>query len=815
MQEEINNVGSTNEEQNIPATPTLPPLENTFKYFPFPNQILPIIVLALVGIIFYCTSLYNETALDDGIIIHQNDYVLQGASGIKKIMTSDAYASFYARMNAKDQLAGGRYRPLSIVSYAIEQEMIGKYPNGAYSNGCWDKNKNGINERAEDLNKDGVYNEVDCQIQGSFLRHFDNMWTYILGCILLYLVLRNHMFRDDQDLAFLSALIFLAHPVHSEVVANIRGRQDIFSLIFISLTLLYAFKFIDTKKISSLIIATIMFLLALLSKEYAAMLLMLIPLAFYVFKKIDIEFKTLVPMTFVFLLFLFGILYLRSKDDFTPALSQLYPRPFPFIYSGLIICAAYIIFVIVLFRKSIQQKNLNSLMICFYGAFLFYVTLRFNAVLLWPGVPDTEILNNPYLLATGEEIFSTKIYVLLKYLCLAIFPKDLTVGYSYASIAYRHFASGDFILSVVLHLGLLYYGIKLVIKRHVLGFAIITYFAFLLLVSNLFFNLGGVMIERWMFHASIGFSIAAAWLALKGFDKISSLTFNAKRTIMLSSLTLVLFLYGCKTWERNFDWKNDITLFMKDVTTAPNDVLCLGNAGARWIDLSDVEYFTGMKNDSTDLPFSTYSDKMLEFKVSDEELKNGLTKDNIILPVEGEFRNEQKFTLHERALYKGIGYLKHAVSLHPRYVNGYLNLGLAYYKLNRERESIYYWKLAEHLYPNNPYLKNYYIVYYNQLSSRGYQKLKEGETDKAIDAFNKMVTLDKYNPEGWYDLGGAYYTKGNHEKAKSCWNEVLKLNPDHEEALKALRQLDGNEPINILLEKKENKPTNKEKKDKC
>ena len=33
--------------------------------------------------------------------------------------------------------------------------------------------------------------------------------------------------------------------------------------------------------------------------------------------------------------------------------------------------------------------------------------------------------------------------------------------------------------------------------------------------------------------------------------------------------------------------KNDITLFTTDVKTVPNSVLCLGNAGARWIDLSE------------------------------------------------------------------------------------------------------------------------------------------------------------------------------------------------------------------------------------
>src|ERR1700752_5000489 len=89
--------------------PVFTELKNTFRFFPFKNQAAPIIVIFLIGLIFNITSLNNEYALDDGIIIHQNDHVIKGVAGIKDIITKDAYESFYRRMNATDQLAGGRY----------------------------------------------------------------------------------------------------------------------------------------------------------------------------------------------------------------------------------------------------------------------------------------------------------------------------------------------------------------------------------------------------------------------------------------------------------------------------------------------------------------------------------------------------------------------------------------------------------------------------------------------------------------------------------------------------------------------------------
>src|ERR1041384_4682579 len=91
---------------------------STFSLFPFSSARIAYIVLGVIGFIFYVNTVNNEFALDDGIIIHKNEYVMKGSKGIKDIMTHDAYYSFYRQMNAEDQLAGGRYRPLSVVTFA-------------------------------------------------------------------------------------------------------------------------------------------------------------------------------------------------------------------------------------------------------------------------------------------------------------------------------------------------------------------------------------------------------------------------------------------------------------------------------------------------------------------------------------------------------------------------------------------------------------------------------------------------------------------------------------------------------------------------
>ena len=800
--------------------PTFPELSQTFKYFTFLTHKMAMIIIGVVGFTFYITSINGEYALDDGIIIHQNDHVIKGVRGIQGILTKDAYESFYRRMCATDQLAGGRYRPLSVISFAIEQEFMGAYRTGLYlkvedsnKNGvldkdlvnftspcgrpetnyeyndfvdlngdgmaqqnecynCWDTNQNFKNDSDEDLNIDGVFNEVDCQVYKANVRHFNNIWTFALGCVFLYLVFSRYFFRTNQDLAFLAALLFTMHPIHSEAIANVKSRDEIFSLIFISLTFLYSFKYMETKKPLDLFWAAFMFLLALLSKEYGIMLLFLIPLAVHTFTDNDFDIKTfrqtkefkqtiLIGLTFVVCAFF--MLYLKRSFDMhalpgAKPIKSFWVFPFIFIGVGIFMLGAN------------KKNNFQKLMAWFYFVMLFYLAMRLMAVKLKPGVPDTEILNNPYLLANGQERFCTKAYVLFKYFMLQCFPHPLSSDYSYNTIEYRHFTSWDFIASIVLHIVIVWTAIKYTIKKHILGFAAMTYIVFALLIGNVLMDIGATMGERLIFHSNIGFCIAAAYFILKGFDKLSSISVNIKRVALIAIVLVVGFLFGCKTWERNYDWKNDVTLFLKDVNTMPNSVLVLGNAGARWVDLADTKEITGIQvvgQDST-----RYNDYNGTLHISDEEVKQG-----------------GYASKRDAALYKGIGFLKHAIELHPRYVNGYLNLGLAYFKLRKDFEALYYWKNAERLYPNNPYLRNYYIVYYNDLKNRGATAFNRGRMDSAAIAYRKCTLLDPYNPEGWYNLGGAYFNSQRYVKAKECWDRALQLNPNYQEVKRVMPML--------------------------
>jgi protein O-mannosyl-transferase len=225
--------------------------ENRFSINSFRIQSLALII---IGLICFANSFYNDYALDDDVVIRKNEYVQQGTQGIPDILSNDAFQSFYKQMGADQELAGGRYRPLSIVTFAIEQQLFGP-KEGETPSGNLVK-----------------------------IRHAINISLYILSVVVLLYFLRNFIFKEKTLVAFIASLLFLIHPIHTEVVANIKSRDEIMSFLFIILTFIAVFRYTETKKTKQLILGLLFYFLALLSKEYAITLLLLIPMLLYIVK---------------------------------------------------------------------------------------------------------------------------------------------------------------------------------------------------------------------------------------------------------------------------------------------------------------------------------------------------------------------------------------------------------------------------------------------------------------------------------------------------------------------------------------------------
>ncbi|MBK7763718.1 MAG: tetratricopeptide repeat protein [Bacteroidetes bacterium] len=402
---------------------------------------MPHIIIAVLGFVLYANTFQHEYALDDELIVCGNDYVLQGTAGINSIMTGDIFDSHNKQLNAEANLAGGRYRPFSLATFAVEQEFIGTQE--AYNPDAWDKNQNKVGDVGEDANGDGVFNDKDAKVKGMSFRHINNVLLYILSISILFMFLSRFFFKDQKLLALLVALLFMAHPIHTEVVANVKSRDEILSLLFMVLTLHFSFLYVETKKMKLIVYACISYMIALLSKEYGVTLLIILPASIYVYYK-DVKLKSLATL-FIGIGITFMIYYaLRSS-------------------------------VVLDLGENAKQ--------------------------------DSELLNNPFKDAVGVEAIATKIFINLKYFLLLLFPVKLSCDYSFKVIEFRTFANPEVWVSALVLITLAASILFTLKKRNWLAFPLLFILMHMLLINNFFFNIGATMGERLVYHSSLGVCI--------------------------------------------------------------------------------------------------------------------------------------------------------------------------------------------------------------------------------------------------------------------------------------------------------------------
>ncbi len=209
------------------------------------NNWLPAVLLFALAIALYFQSINFTYVLDDQIVFTKNEYVKKGFAGIGDIMGKETFQGYFGEQ--KNLIEGGRYRPLSLVTFAIEHQFFG------------------LNSRVS---------------------HFINILLYALTALLLYRVLcmilpaRNQWFFS---IAFIATLLYVAHPIHTEVVANVKGRDEILTLMGALATMYFSLRYIATEKIYHIILSCIFFFLGLLAKENALTFLAVIPATAYCF----------------------------------------------------------------------------------------------------------------------------------------------------------------------------------------------------------------------------------------------------------------------------------------------------------------------------------------------------------------------------------------------------------------------------------------------------------------------------------------------------------------------------------------------------
>jgi len=229
--------------------------------------------LGLLAVLLYANTFHHEYVLDDDIVARRNALVQQGVAGLPGIFSH----GFLYGFNGLDYF----YRPLPLASLAIEVELFGNDPR---------------------------------------VHHVVNVALFAACVALLYLLLlalleppaarlpdRAH--APPRRVALVTALLFAAHPIHTEVVANIKSRDELLGLLFTLLALRLLVAHADTRRPLLLAASLLAYALGVLSKETGLAVLGLVPLTLWFFRTSDL--RRIAAVTAAFAIVAGGCLLLR------------------------------------------------------------------------------------------------------------------------------------------------------------------------------------------------------------------------------------------------------------------------------------------------------------------------------------------------------------------------------------------------------------------------------------------------------------------------------------------------------------------------
>ncbi len=401
---------------------------------------LQALCIFLFGFLLYANTLTHSYTQDDAIVIYENMYTKKGFEGIPGLLQKDTFHGFFKKEGKDKLVSGGRYRPFTPIMFAIGWQFFGDNP---------------------------------------FVGHFMNvLWYAVLGVVLFLffrvLIVRDKPTQTNAMLVFFACLFFMAHPVHTEVVANIKGRDEIIALLGSLATAYFVFKPLSNR-ILNFILVFALFFIALLSKENAITFLAVVPLAFFLFRNVSIQrqFFGLMPMiaaTAVFLLLRTSVLGL----DFGGNPTELMNNPY------------------------------------------------------------LKVVNGAYVPFSSGEKFATIIYTLGKYLLLLIFPLELTHDYYPYHIPVMTFSSWQVWLSLLAYVVVGFFAFFRLGKKSIPSFSILYFVITISIVSNLVFPIGTNMSERFLFMPSVGFALLLSIMLIKYiFKNLGQTTFYAVAFLIL------------------------------------------------------------------------------------------------------------------------------------------------------------------------------------------------------------------------------------------------------------------------------------------
>lgn len=452
-----------------------------------PNVLWLRILLAVFVVVIYGQSVNFDFTLDDDLFYLKHRSVQQGMDGLSDIFSKGS-------LNGFDGTTGVQpYRPVTLTLFAIQKTLFDNSPSAA---------------------------------------HLVNILLYILVIQILFVLLRKLFPQIHVHLITLMSLLFLVHPIHTEVVSSVKSMDELLAGGFGFLAWMYFLKNNDKEGNStlSLMIGSVFYFLALLSKESAIAFLVIIPLSMIMIRNTEIKSAMLlfIPLGVVTLIFL-------------------------------------------LIRQSVMGTATNA-----------------NGLAILENVLNAS--------ASIWQTTATKSVILFHYIRLLFVPWPLTWDYSYNQIPLVNWTSASAWFGLLIYGALFVYAVLFFRKQPVISFLILFFFITSSPTNNLFFINGATIGERFLFVPSFAMTTGIVMLAgnllkiqLKDFS-------GDKKPVFAGLLVLVLIVFTVLSYNRSSEWKSNMVLFEKGVERSPNSSRAQYSLATEYLNLSGTTTDAGEKN---------------------------------------------------------------------------------------------------------------------------------------------------------------------------------------------------------------------------
>lgn len=627
------------------------------------------IALFLITFVVFGNGIMNEYALDDEFYTNGGNKLTQkGFKGIPEIFKSH---TFY-----NNDGSGYSYRPVAVSSFAIENQFFGEQPH---------------------------------------VSHFINVLLYALILVLLFNLLRKWFVTQGDWFSFFVCLLFLVHPLHTEVVDNIKCRDELLAMFFTLASIHLLWKYRETKKIYLFIAYPILFWTAELSKTTVLPFYLLIPLALYFFtednwKKIVLYMLPLIAV---------GILTKIAISHGLPPQSRTY--------------------------KAFENP-------------------------MWGQVD--------FLTRTA-----TSFYIIGRYLFLHFIPYPLVYYYGYKYVDIVSWSNPIAIVSLLIHIALGLLALRELKKKSVLGFGLLFYLINIAIFSNLVKPAPGLMAERFVFSASLGFCIVIIYLIFQ-WQKKEPLGFrwrNADYSMTRNVILVLVLIYSIKSFIRNEDWESKETLY-------GNDMEYLTESAK-----ANMLYAALLSKDAMQANLNSRQSDGKGGVVNDPQMQ--AQANALFLQARIYYRKATEIAPYYHTAWSNLGttyfftgapkealpYFLTAVKKNPDYAEGWFNVGMAYDKLNRRDSAIIAFSLC---------IKSdsTYVPGYDQLSRIMQQ---ENNVDGAL-ALMQKAARNKPDAEGpWNTIASIYLQKRTSEdtaRAAAATEMAAQKNPENYQRLYRLAE---------------------------